>query len=298
MMTDQARQHITSKAWLYYNRDDFAPALQAAREGLEIDPFDEELLFLAGMSAIGAKQLTVAEPAIATLLEQYPNSSRSHLAAGFLRERQKKKPQAELHFRQMIELEPNSAEYRAVLGMFLGWQIRCEEGITVARKGLKMDPESPTVLHALQQLYRLNKEPDMAEKFEQRALEISPESSAAHFEAGLRLLEKGHNQQAKFSLLESLRSNPSDQESLAIIAHERVRTHPFFKKGFLLAFKWEIQLMGLASVFFWFVLSLLFKPFAYIGWLALIIFVAADLYHGLFLLCRKLALKRIQSGRL
>jgi len=289
---------IRVKTQFYYDRGDYPGALEAAREGLTQEPEDQEFLLIAAMSALVMDDLLTAEHAIENLLRLQPEEGHTHLAAGLLKEAQKRDTQAELHFRKAIQFAPENARFRAFLGTFLGQRGRLEEGITVARKGLKLEPQNVTVLHALQRLYRWNKEPELSEQFEQRALALAPDGGELHLEAGFRLLEKGDIRGAKGRFLEKLRAAPADGESMKAIAHERVKNHPFFRRGFLLSFKLGIQIAAWLTPLFWFALSLLFAPLAIVGWLSLVVVIGANLYHGLFLLCRHLVLIRMQRGRL
>ena len=61
---------------------------------------------------------------------------------------------------------------------------------------------------------------------------MAPEDPDLHLEAGLALLERGQVSTAKRSFLQSLRLDPASGDSHEAIAHERVRNHPLFKRGF------------------------------------------------------------------
>ena len=138
----------------------------------------------------------------------------------------------------------------------------------------------------------------MSEKMGRKVLEIDPDSSEGHLQRGLTMLEQGKTGDAKGSFFESLRIRSADGDTMEAIAHEKTRTHPFFKDGYMLSFQKSILLPALAVPIVWWALSLLFWPFEILAWASLVVLMVAYAYHGLFYLCRAIVLRRIRQGRL
>ena len=194
-----------------------------------------------------------------------------------------------------------------MLGNFLGRHGRVEDGITLAFRGLSLSAENPAVLSTLEQLYRLNNEPERADAIGRRALAADPEDADAHLAAGLRLLEAqrgraaetaSHPRDANRHFLEALRLEPADGENLRIIAHERVRTHPFFRHGLFLPIRRDLLIVTLSAPLFWWLLSLLLPILRFLAWISLAIIVVGYLYRGLFTVCRKKVLHDLRRGQL
>jgi tetratricopeptide (TPR) repeat protein len=197
-----------------------------------------------------------------------------------------------------VKLNPDDPDLYAHLGQFLATRGRFQEGIATARKGLRIDPDNLFVVKALQILYRLADDLNLSEEFGNRALQLDPEDSQNHLQAGFRMLEGKESKRARGSFLEALRLAPADDDSYHSIAHEKVRQHPFFKKGFFLSFHKWIVTGAIITPVFWWLLSLLWQPFFWMAILSALILVCAYAYTGLFHLCRWLVLRRLRSGQL
>lgn len=286
-------------AWLALRQDDDQRAADLASEVLSEDPENPEALFVIGSSSLFLGDHQVAEAAVRSLLELEPEEAPSHFLLGLFHQQAKQDSKAaETAFRTAIRHDPDYNVTHAVLARLLGDQGRVEEGITIAHKALKEDPENLPLINALQTLHRLNKDPELAQRFGEMALRLDPEHAAPHLEMGMRLLERGAKEQAHGSFLESLRLRPADGGTQRAIAFEQVRTHPIFRNGYFLPFK--LGFIGAVAItpVFWWLLSLAFSPLIYVAWIALVLGLGAYLYHGLFYLCFWLALRRIRRGRL
>ena len=285
--------------WLSLNRNDYENALSCAQQGLGMDPDDPEVLLLAGLAALRVPDPGVAEYATRYLLELRPNDSRSHLLLGFFSHEVKKDAVgAERAFREAIRLDPEEPENYAFLGQFLATRERNREGIATARKGLKLDPENYLVLHALQMLYRRAEEKELSEEFGKRALEVAPEESANFLEAGFRLLEGRKDTEAKGKFLEALRLDPGDGTTFEAIAHEKVRQHPFFRKGLYLPLNRTTLVGAVLTPVVWWGLSLLWRPIIWMAIVSAVIVIGLYAYTGAFYLCRRIIVRQLRSGKL
>lgn len=274
----------------------YREALEYCRAALAAEPEDELALYLGGFSALMLDDGETAAEMARALLHAHPDSPYGHEILGHLAVEAGNQQAAEGHFRAALRAWPDRSYYLALLGNFLGTHGRLEEGITVARKGLERDPEDSYVLQVLQRLYRLNEEPELAEEFAARTLAVDAEKPGAHLEAGLLMLEKGHREAARGRFLESLRLDPASGDTKEIMAHERVRTHPFFRHGVFLRTESGFVIAALLTPLFWLGLSLLWTPLVYIAYAAFGLVILGYGYVGLFRLCVRLTLRRIRMG--
>lgn len=286
------------RAWFFYQRRRYDEALEECRGGLAADPHDLQLLFLGGLSALLVERVDVAREMAESLLAVAPASVEGHELSGYIADSEDQSRLAEQHFREALRQAPERAELHAVLGNFLGRHGRIEDGITAAFRGLSLSPENAAVLRTLEQLYRLNDEPERAEAIGAKALAADPEDADAHLAAGLRLLEARRGQAATASFREALRLEPADGKNLDIIAYERVRNHPFFRHGFFLPIRRDLLIVTLTVPLFWWLLSLLFSPLRYMVWISLAVIIAGYSYRGLLFLCRKKVLRDLRRGQL
>jgi tetratricopeptide (TPR) repeat protein len=295
---EDATQAKLSLARLSLEQDQLDRASQLLEGVLSVDPQHPEALYLLGLIQIITKQ-PLSESTVQSLLAISPEHASSHFLLGLLNHYVKRNViGAETSYRKSIRLDPSDLRPRTALARLLGENERLEEAITVAHQALKLSLEDVASFELLTHLYRLNKEHDLASEFAQRGLALDPENATVHREIGLRLLHQRDTGTAIESLRESLRLAPNNASSREEIAHEKVSSHPFFKNGLFLSFSLPTLFFVLLTPPFWWLLSFLFRPFIYLTWTSLVLAVLGYLYHGLFLLCRKLTLCRIDSGRL
>lgn len=237
---DQHLEAAIERARFLWGRQRHREAIQACHDALAIDPNDPEPMMIAGFCAISLDDMVSAAHWAGSLVEIAPTDPDGHTLLGIIAWHREKHVAAERHLRDAVRFDPEGAGRYAILAGLLGARGRLEEAITIARSGLKISPEDGAVLKSLQELYRLNDELELAEEFGRRAMEINPDDADHHLEAGLRLLEKGSRREARGRFLESLRIEPAAGESHEAIAHEKVRTHFFFRHGLFMPFKWDI----------------------------------------------------------
>lgn len=299
MTAPEPVDRILARARLHFDRQGWREALRAGHEALALDPEHGEALLICGHSALQLDDLAAARQLSSTLLGIAPDWPPAHLLGGLVASTADRDAvRAEQLFRSAIRLAPEWPAPYATLGLFLGWRRRCEEGITVARRGLKLDPENVEVLTALQSLYRLNGEKELADRYGEMALAVDPEHADLHLEAGLRLLESGQSRRARSRFLDALRLDPEDAEGKDLIASERVRTHPLFRGGYFLSFRPSILVPALLVPVVWWLLSRLLSPLVYLAWASAIVVTGLYVYHGLFRLCRWHVRRRIDRGQL
>lgn len=284
------------RAELLFDVKRHADALAVCREVLGTDPEDAGALYLAGFSALVMEMPGEAEGFGRALVAADPQSSGGFEILGYVDWGLERDMAAEAHFREALRLSPDNPHYHALLGRFLGHVRRLEEAITVAHQGLSLEPDSPVLAAVLQVLYRLNDEPDLAERYGRMALAAAPDSADHHLEAGLRLLEKGRRPLARGRFLDALRLDPAAGSSMETMAYERCRTHWFFRNGLYLPTQADRFAVAVLTPVFWYLLSVLFAPFEVLAWASLAVVVLGYGYVVLFRLCVRATLNRLRRG--
>lgn len=296
-LEDRGRGYLEA-AWLMFEQGQHGRAREFGRKVLAEDPEQPDALLILGYCALAEKEIDEARELSRSLLASHPREPQAHLLQGHVHAAAEEQMPAENCFREAIRLAPERASSYAVCGRYLGILGRREEGITVARKGLAQDPESLEVLTALQTLYRLNDELDLADEYGARALALDPDVAGHHLEAGLRLLERRQGRDARKSFLESLRISPADGEGKDVIAHERVRAHPLFRDRIMLPFEAGFLVPAVLTPVVWLGLSWVSQPFIWLFWISLALLVVGCLHTGLFRVCRWYVRRRIENGSL
>ncbi|MDD9941886.1 MAG: tetratricopeptide repeat protein, partial [Myxococcales bacterium] len=258
---------------------------------------DLEAHYLAGLCHASEERLGEAEEHARTLLALAPELPMGHEVLAISVWRTDKR-RAEKALYDALKLDPENPTRHAMLGRFLADLGRLEDGITAAHKGLQIKPDHLGSVQALQVLYRLNDEPEMAAAMADKALAIDPEDADAHLEAGLALLGRGQSARARGRFLESLRIAPADGDNHEAIAHERVRNHWLYKDTFMLPVEGGAMWATLATPAFWYALSLLWSPLRFVAYLSLGLIVLSYAHRALFRLSRGWVLRSIRAGKL
>jgi tetratricopeptide (TPR) repeat protein len=108
-----------------------------------------------------------------------------HFLRGALWERQKRYLQAEVEFRKVLELNPNSAVTLNYLGyMFADRNLRLEESVALVEKALALDPYNGAYLDSLGWAYFRLKKYDQAEEYLLKAVERISRDPTIHEHLG------------------------------------------------------------------------------------------------------------------
>lgn len=288
---------IVQRAQVLYDMTRYEQALQLCLDALGMDPEHPGALELGGYCALMMDDSETAETMARSLMSRDPDTPAGHEILGRLAADRDDRLAAESHFRTLLRALPESPVAHAIMAGYLGKYGRLEEGITQARKGLALDSENPAVLQMLEQLYRLNDEPELAEEMGQRALAQDPDDADHHLALGMRLLERGRRREARAGFMESLRRAPAATDNIAAMAHERVRTHRFFRNGRFFPTEPALVAVALCVPVFWWLLSLWLAPLVWLAWAAVVVLVLGYGYVGLFYLCRWYVQRQIERGR-
>ncbi len=136
---------------------------------------------------------------------------------GAMYERQKKYDLAEKTFRQVIDLDPSSAEAMNYLGYMLADQnVRLQEAHDLIKRAVNLDPNNYAYLDSLGWVYfRLNRLDDAVQQLT-RSLQIMSKDPTIHDHLGDVYFKQGKLKDAiaqwQFSLKEWSSSSPADLE--------------------------------------------------------------------------------------
>lgn len=287
-----------NRAVFYYERRRYDGALRACLEALASDPQNAHAATLAAWSSIGLERWADAAEFARQGLAQAPANDQAHAALAVVADHERRFDDAERHIADAIDHAPEHHLHRVTRGYIWVRAGRLEDGITSARQGLKLHPASGAAALALASFYRLNEEPELAERYAQQALGAEPESAAHHLEEGLRLLGKGAPEAARARFLESLRLDPADGDTFEAIAHETVRRHWLFRRAIFPPNKPDLALAAALTPGVWYLLSLAWRPFVWLAVASAAALATGYLLRGAFVLCRFLVLRRLREGRL
>lgn len=286
------------RAVFFYERRRYDDALKACLDALAAAPQASRPLVLAAWCSVSLKRFGAARDFARQALGQAPDEDQAHAVLAVVADHERRFESAETHIGRAIAIAPQNSLHRVTYGYILARWGRIEDAITAARHGLKLDPESGAAALSLASFYRLNEEPELAERYANLALSIEPSAAAHHLEEGLRLLGGGAAREARGRFLESLRLDPADGESFEAIAHETVRNHPLFKRALFPPRRLDLALAALLTPVVWYLLSLLFRPFVWLAVGSAVLLAAGYLHLAAFLLCRRVVLRRLRDGRL
>jgi Flp pilus assembly protein TadD len=109
-------------------------------------------------------------------------------------------PEAELHFKRAIELNPNSPEARQLYGLFLAYIARSDESVAEAERAVELDPLSPQRNVFLGEVLYVRRRYDQAIEQLRKTLELESNHWFAHFLLGLTYTQKGMSEEATSEL--------------------------------------------------------------------------------------------------
>ncbi|MGH9603866.1 MAG: protein kinase domain-containing protein [Terriglobales bacterium] len=138
-----------------------------------------------------------AEAAVKRAIELDPTLAEAHLAmAMFTAVFSADWPDAELHFKKALEIQPRSALVQVYLSLFLSTRHRFEEAAKCAAKATELDPLSPFVQGiAALAMYTSRRYQD-AVRYAERALELHPDFVLGLWPLGVTLCQLGQPERA------------------------------------------------------------------------------------------------------
>ena len=137
---------------------------------------------------------------------------------GALFERQKKYDEAEKHFRQALEFDPEDTAALNYLGYMLADRnVRLDEAQKLVQKALELDPDNGAYLDSLGWVYYRQGKLEMAEELLKRALAKTPRDATVHEHLGDVYMKRGNlrlaAQQWDLSLSEWERASKAEYDA-------------------------------------------------------------------------------------
>ncbi len=137
---------------------------------------------------------------------------------GALFERQKKYDEAEKHFRQALEFDPEDTAALNYLGYMLADRnVRLDEAQKLVEKALELDPDNGAYLDSLGWVYYRQAKLEMAEELLKRALAKTPRDATVHEHLGDVYMKRGNlrlaAQQWDLSLSEWERASKAEYDA-------------------------------------------------------------------------------------
>jgi tetratricopeptide (TPR) repeat protein len=182
------------RAHALYESRDWKAAAAAAREGLDRDPGDFELLDLLALAQLESGRKKDARATIDGALLVYPDSAVLHAHRALILARSAKKS-----FRL--------ASYR--------------KARAAVDEALRLDPESEPVLRVRAQIAAMSRDPRAAQ-YSAELLELDPEDEHSHVIAGMALARRGQTSTGLRHFSEAARLDPADSRMAHLGRRSRV----------------------------------------------------------------------------
>jgi tetratricopeptide (TPR) repeat protein len=170
------------RAYALYDLGDAAAAVEAAREGLEREPGDPELLDLLALAQLAAGRKKQARKTIDAALAVYPDSAVLHAHRALILARLAERPLRLTSYKKARQ---------------------------AAEQALSLDPECEPALRARAQIAALSGDRD-ADVYASELLAFDPENEHAHVIKGTARANRGDVRPALDHFLEAARLDPED----------------------------------------------------------------------------------------
>ena len=157
-------------------------------------------------------------------LELDPNSSEAFAALGIVALYEKNGEKAAKLYRKAVKLKPNNATARQRYAWMLTTYESLDEAISEMRLAQKSDPVSINTNLNLTRLLRLNRQPDDALIFCKRALEMDPDSKAANVFLAEIYEQKKNYEKAITTLKKVIKTFPDEASSKLTLSRVYAKT--------------------------------------------------------------------------
>lgn len=182
-------------------------ALEAAAEGLVLDPGNAELCNLAGIAAALFGHTAQAARLWQQAIALAPHAQ-AHFNLGLLQANNNRHDEAISHYRRAVELEPDNAQAHYNLAILLAMRQCNDEAETCYRKAIAADPEHAAAYANLGLLLAGQKRAEEAEQCYRRALALDPGHEVAHLNLGVLLASRNRNAEAAQHYRQVIALNP------------------------------------------------------------------------------------------
>ena len=164
---------------------------QAASGVTNQERTDAETLFFQGARCMETGDVTGAEICFRKVLQILPDSAEAYANLGLLLDRQGIAGDAEVYYRRSIELNPAYSETHLNLGALLANKKRFIEAEVAYRHAIELKPHSPAGWSNLGVLYACMKREQEAEQCYRTAMSLDESYATARFNFSYLLLRQG-----------------------------------------------------------------------------------------------------------
>lgn len=202
-------------------------AIQAANKGIALDPEEAFPYYCLSVCLLTAHDYTGAERAI----------------------------------RKSIEIEPEDADYRCMLGSIALSQNRILEAKKEFESALALDADHEQSLALLAQVESRLGNTATASNLAKKVVQNTPESSEAHTAQGYSLIYAGRPQEAFEAFREALRLDPNNENARGGLVHSLKMNNFFFRNYFALC----VKINQLSAQYQWVLIIGLFLAYRFIN---------------------------------
>jgi tetratricopeptide (TPR) repeat protein len=227
----------------HYLAGHLAESIPYLEEVRPIMPDDPKLAYALGMAYAQTRQLEKARESFARAFQLPGGSAAAHVMAGVMMNRLELEDAAEAELKAALEKDPKVPEAHYLLGQIAIFRSRLDEGLTLMREELAINPAHAMALYrigdiysrqlkwepaiaALQQslwinpyfsgpyillgkAYSRTNQPGAAEDMLRRAIQYDPNNKSAHYLLAQLLQQTGRSDEAKreFAIAERLQGD-------------------------------------------------------------------------------------------
>lgn len=194
----------------YYGLADYAKAAPYLKEGADANPGNLELLLALEHSYLWSHQFKYVLEVYRQILTLNPDSAEADMVAGEALDQMKDNAGATTMFRAAVKADPKLPNVHFGLGYLLWAQKQYPEAVQEFQAELANDPQ-----HAQAMLYMADSEMQMNHADDARPLlegviKLNPTLALAHLDLGIVESDAGHNQEALRELLLAEKQTPDD----------------------------------------------------------------------------------------
>jgi tetratricopeptide (TPR) repeat protein len=200
----------------YWDRDDYAHALETFRQAVKVGPNSAEAHNWLGVALMGKADLAGAVAEFKKTLSLNPKFVRAHVNLGSALARSGDLGESIKAFRNALALEPNNLAAHSNLGLALRETGDSTGALVHLRRVAKAQPNDANVQYQIGQTLRQSGELAPAVAAFEKALQIDPELREAYYGLGLALKQQSASRRKPLPPLHSAANEPYERAKEAV----------------------------------------------------------------------------------